>query len=73
MVNKSKCGIVINPGNIDEAVKAVLELKDNLKLRKEMGQSGLNFLEKNMNLDKNTDTYVFLSRFMFFSRKFKPL
>jgi len=51
---------VINPGNINEAVKAVLELKDNLKLRKEMGQSGLSFLETNMNLDKNADTYVHL-------------
>jgi len=60
VVKKSKCGIVINPGNINEAVKALLELKDNFKLRKEMGKSGLSFLEKNMNLDKNADTYVHL-------------
>ena len=56
-VKKAKCGIVVEPGDIDELAKAIIELKINPKLRRKTGLEGQSFLKNNMNLEKNVKTY----------------
>lgn len=57
VIQKAKCGIVINPGDIEELKNALLKLKDNLELREEFGKKGRKFLEENMILEKNVTKY----------------
>ena len=57
IVKSSNCGIVTEPGNIDQIVNAILKLKDDSKLRKECGVRGYQFLESEMNLEKNVGVY----------------
>jgi len=65
LINNSKCGVVVKPGNIEEFAKIVLELKNNDKTRKQMGLNGYLFLEENMNLEKNTIIYENIFRMLF--------
>jgi len=57
VIKKAKCGIVVEPGNVDELAKAIIKLKDDPELRKELGNNGRIFLEENMNLEKNIEKY----------------
>lgn len=57
VINQAKCGIVVEPGNIEELINTILKLKDNEKLRKELGENGRKYLEENMNLEKNAQIY----------------
>ena len=57
IVKNSNCGIVTEPGNIDQIVDAIIRLKSDSKLREECGQRGYQFLEREMNLDKNVGIY----------------
>lgn len=57
IVESSNCGIVTEPGNIDQIVNAIIKLKDDSKLREECGQRGYQFLEREMNLAKNVGIY----------------
>lgn len=57
VVQKAGCGIVTEPGNIDQLAKAILKMKDSFKLRKEVGFRGHQFLKAKMNLEKNVEIY----------------
>lgn len=57
IIKKAKCGIVTEPGNIDEIAKAIIKLKDNPELRREMGIRGRQFIEEEINLEKNVAVY----------------
>jgi len=58
VTREADCGTVIEPGNIDGFTKAILKLKNDAKLRKEMGWNGRLFLEEHMNVEKNVKHYV---------------
>lgn len=45
IIQDSKCGISVLPGDKEAFVSAVLKLKNNKNLREEMGQNGLNYLK----------------------------
>ena len=57
IIQKAKCGVAINPRNIDQLAKAIIKLKDDPELRKEAGLRGRRFLEEKMNLEKNVTKY----------------
>jgi colanic acid biosynthesis glycosyl transferase WcaI len=57
IVTEENCGIAFEPGNIDDFEKAIRKLKDDPELIQKMGENGRRFLEKNMNLDKNSARY----------------
>lgn len=57
IIKKAKCGIVTEPGNNDEIAKAIIKLKDEPELRRKMGVRGRQFLEEEMNLEKNVVVY----------------
>ena len=57
IVTSSNCGIVTEPENIDQIVDAIIKLKDNTKFKEECGARGHEFLEKEMNLEKNVKIY----------------
>ena len=57
VIRNTRCGIVVSPGNIEELKNAILNLKDNHKVRKNYGEDGRKFLEKNMNSEKNVIMY----------------
>lgn len=62
-IRKSKCGFVVAPGDNTQFKKILLCLKDDNKLRVELGKNGRLFLENNMNLDDSVLEYesIFLS------------
>ena len=49
IVNNSRCGLVVSPGNIDGIVVAVETLTDNKDLRIEMGKNGFSEVKNNFN------------------------
>jgi len=57
IVKEYNCGIVVQPGNIEEFKRAVLKLKNDKKLREEMSRNGIKFVEEKMNLTKNVKRY----------------
>jgi colanic acid biosynthesis glycosyl transferase WcaI len=57
IVASSNCGIVTEPGNIDQMINAIIKLKDDTKFREECGIKGHEFLETEMNLEKNIKKY----------------
>lgn len=57
LIKKIGCGIVLDPTDIKGFKDAILILKNNNELRKEMAAKGFSFLHKNMNLDKNVHAY----------------
>ena len=57
VIKKARCGVIIEPGNIDDFKKAILKLKDSKKYQKEMKHNGYRFLEKNMTLERNVTKY----------------
>jgi glycosyltransferase involved in cell wall biosynthesis len=47
IVNETQCGIIVDYNNIDHIREAVVNLRDNLYLRKRLGDNGRNaFLRK---------------------------
>lgn len=57
VIQKARCGIVTEPGNIEQMCDAILRLKNNQALRKELGENGRKFLEEEMDLEKNVRRY----------------
>ena len=49
IVNNSKCGIVVQPDDIDGIVDAIKTLVANKNLRKTMGKNGLSEVKNNYN------------------------
>jgi glycosyltransferase involved in cell wall biosynthesis len=64
VVNKARCGFVIEPGNINGLVKVIIELKNSPETRKKMGLKGKMFLEMNMNLRKKMEEYNNIFKFI---------
>jgi len=58
VVKKAECGVVVESDKIDEISIAITKLIENSGLRRKMGLNGRHFLEENMNLDKNAETYI---------------
>ena len=57
VIQKAKCGVVVEPGNTEELERSILKLKDNIEFRQELGDNGRKFLEENMILEKNVAVY----------------
>ena len=57
VIQKAKCGVVVEPENIEELEDTILKLKDDPELRKNLGEKGRKFLEENMDLEKNVEHY----------------
>jgi Glycosyltransferase len=57
VVEKAQCGVVTEPGNINQLANAIITLKDNPELRAEAGLRGRRFLEEEMNLEKSAVLY----------------
>ena len=57
VIQKAKCGVVVEPGNTEELERTILKLKDNPEFRIELGENGRKFLEENMILEKNVAVY----------------
>ncbi len=57
VIRKAGCGIVVKPGDVAGTRSAILCLKEGASLREAMGSNGRNFLEENMNLEKNVALY----------------
>lgn len=51
------CGLLVEPGDTEEFKNAILKLKDNPDLRKNLGENGRKFVGNEMNLEKNVDVY----------------
>ena len=57
VIQKAKCGVVVEPENTEELYDTILKLKDDPELRKNLGEKGRKFLEENMDLEKNVGLY----------------
>lgn len=57
IVKGSNCGIVTEPGNINQIIDAIIEFKDKPEFRKECVIRGHKFLDEEMNLEKNVKIY----------------
>lgn len=57
IVKNSNCGIVTEPENVDQMVNAIIKFKEDAEFRKECGPRGRQFMEKEMNLEKNVLKY----------------
>jgi len=57
VIQEAKCGIIVEPGNIEQLADAILKLKEDEKLREQLAENGRKFLEENMNLEKNVKMY----------------
>ena len=57
VIQKAKCGVVIEPGHTEELENTILKLKDNIGFRQELGENGRKFLEENMILEENVAVY----------------
>jgi len=49
--------MIVKPGDIDSISSKILYLKEHTLERKIMGKNGRNYLEYNMNLEKNLIVY----------------
>ena len=57
VIKKGRCGIAVEPGNIDRFADAILKMKDNPELKKGLGENGRKFVEEHMDLEKNVSKY----------------
>jgi len=51
-VKETKSGIVVKPGDYEAIAKAILYLKNNPDLAKELGDSGRHYIESNLSIEK---------------------
>jgi|YelNatPaOPRAMG01_1025707.scaffolds.fasta_scaffold03649_14 glycosyltransferase involved in cell wall biosynthesis len=51
-IKETKSGIVVKPGDYEAIAKAILYLKNNLNLAKELGDSGRCYVESNLSIEK---------------------
>ena len=51
-ISKTKCGVVIKPGDYESLAEAILYLKDNPKIASQMGENGRRFVEKHVSIEK---------------------
>ena len=51
-ISKTKCGVVIKPGDYESLAEAVLYLKDNPKIARQMGENGRRYVEKYVSIEK---------------------
>ena len=56
-IKKAKCGIVVQPGDIEGFKNAIFKLKDDSKLRMKLGLNGRKFFEENMDLKNKVRSY----------------
>ena len=47
MVDAAKCGVFVEPGNVDALVTAIVELADDPARSQEMGLAGRAYIEEN--------------------------
>lgn len=57
-IKRSNCGILVEPEDINGFKKAILKLKENPDLRRNLGENGRKFVENEMNLEKNVLVYL---------------
>ena len=51
-ISKTKCGVVIKPGDYKSLAEAVLHLKNNPKIARQMGKNGRRYVEKYISIEK---------------------
>jgi len=51
-ISKTKCGIVVKPGDHESLAEAVLYLKDNPKIAEQMGKNGRYYVEKYVAIER---------------------
>jgi len=51
-ISKTKCGVVIKPGDYESLAEAVLHLKNNPKIARQMGENGRRYVEKHVSIEK---------------------
>ena len=56
-IKQVKCGIVVDPEDPQELLSAIVHLKSDLKLMKELGENGRRFIETEMSLEKSILKY----------------
>jgi colanic acid biosynthesis glycosyl transferase WcaI len=56
-IRRVKCGILVEPGDVNGFKNAISKLKENPDLRKTLGENGRKFVENEMNLEKNVELY----------------
>ena len=57
VITVAECGLVSEPSDIEDIVKNLLLLKNDPHMRERMGRNGREFVENNMDLDKNLQRY----------------
>ena len=57
LIKESKCGVIVSPGNYENLKNTIIHLNGNGRDRENFGELGRKFLEENMNLEKNVETY----------------
>jgi colanic acid biosynthesis glycosyl transferase WcaI len=57
VIRRSKNGVVVRPGDVQELKKAILHFSADLKSLKQMGENGSEFLKANMNFDQIVQRY----------------
>lgn len=57
VVREAQCGMVVRPGDIEGIRSAILHLKEDTPARNEIGRNGRDYLQSNMNLQKNVIVY----------------
>ena len=56
-IKQVKCGIVVDPEHPQELASAIVHLKSDLKLMKELGENGRRFIETEMNVRNSVLKY----------------
>jgi glycosyltransferase involved in cell wall biosynthesis len=56
-IRRAKCGVLVEPGDVNGFKNAILKLKENPDLRKTLGENGRKFVENEMNLEKQVELY----------------
>jgi len=58
IVRENKCGIVLNPGDSNGLKEAILELKNNKELRKQLSENARYAFDKNFNTSLIAEQYI---------------
>lgn len=57
VIREAQCGLVVKPGDVESIRSAIFCLKEDILAREAMGRNGRDYLESNMNLEKNVALY----------------